>query len=51
MPTEYVTQRIRKDVVESLRRYEKKKKLKPSISNTIEELLTLAKNEKSKKLS
>jgi phage baseplate assembly protein W len=36
MPAQYVTQRIRKEVVESLRKYEKKHKLKPSISNTID---------------
>lgn len=46
MPAEYVTQRIRKEVVESLRKYEKKHKLKPSISNTIEQLLKLIKNGK-----
>lgn len=42
MPAQYVTQRIRKEVVESLRRYEKKHKLSPSISNTIEKLLEIA---------
>ncbi|MDQ1591600.1 MAG: hypothetical protein QOG71_2227 [Pyrinomonadaceae bacterium] len=34
MPAEYVAQRIRKEVVESLRKCEKKQKLKPSISST-----------------
>ena len=42
MPAQYVTQRIRKEVVESLRKYEKRRKLEPSISNTIERLLKLA---------
>jgi hypothetical protein len=42
MPAEYVTQRIRKEVVVALRKYEKKQKLKPSISNTIENLLETA---------
>ena len=42
MPEIYVTQRIRKSVVEALRKYEKKYKRKPSISNTIEQLLKLA---------
>lgn len=41
--TKYMNQRIRKEVVESLRKYEKKQKLKPSISNTIEHLLKQAK--------
>lgn len=41
MSAEYVTQRIRKEVVVALRKYEKKQKLKPSISNTILQLLTL----------
>lgn len=41
MRQEYLTQRIRKEVVESLRKYEKKQKLKPSISNTILQLLSL----------
>jgi hypothetical protein len=39
MAAEYLNQRIRKEVVESLRKYEKKQKLKPSISNTIKHLL------------
>lgn len=42
----YLNQRIRKEVVESLRKYEKKQKLKPSISNTIEQLLKNTKNAK-----
>jgi hypothetical protein len=42
MRAEYITQRIRKEVVESLRKYEKKNKLTPSISNTIENLLETA---------
>lgn len=41
MRAEYLTQRIRKEVVESLRKYEKRRKLKPSISNTIEHLIKL----------
>ena len=44
MRAEYITQRIRKEVVESLRRYEKKQKLKTSISKTIELLLKLSEN-------
>lgn len=44
MPPEYVTQCIRKEVVLALRKYEKKQKLKPSISNTIPKLLNLTKN-------
>ena len=39
MPTIYLNQRIRKDVVEALRRYEKKNKLTASISQTIKHLL------------
>ena len=43
-PTEYLNQRVRKATVEALRKYEKKQKLTPSISNTIEQLLKLTKN-------
>lgn len=46
MAAQYVTQRIRKEVVESLRKFEKKQKFKSSISNTIERLLKLVKNAK-----
>lgn len=42
MPNQYLNQRIEKSVVEALRKYERKHKLKKSISNTIERLLTLA---------
>ena len=38
-PAQYLNERIRKDIVESLRRYEKKKKLPASISQTIKHLL------------
>lgn len=44
MATEYLNLRIRKRVVERLRKYEKKKKLKPSISQTINQLLDNAGN-------
>jgi hypothetical protein len=42
MPREYSTQRIDKQVLKALRKYEKKHKLKPSISNTIDHLLAEA---------
>jgi len=38
---EYLMERIRKDTVKNLRRFERKQKLKPSISNTIDYLLSL----------
>lgn len=38
-PTIYLNQRIRKDVVKRLRKYERENKLRSSISNTIENLL------------
>lgn len=39
MAQEYLNQRILKSVVELLREYEKRKKLKSSISQTIKHLL------------
>ena len=45
-PAQYLNQRIRRATVEALRKHEKKHKLKPSISNTIDDLLEKAwKNE------
>jgi hypothetical protein len=38
----YLTQKIRRETVKRLRRFERKNKLKPSISNTIDHLLDLA---------
>jgi ABC-type transport system involved in cytochrome bd biosynthesis fused ATPase/permease subunit len=35
----YLNQRIRKDVVKKLRKYERENKLTPSISSTIEDML------------
>lgn len=39
-PTVYLNQRVRKDVVKRLRKYERENKLKGSISSTIEYLLS-----------
>ncbi len=39
MASEYLNQRIEKSVVEALRKYEKKNRLDPSISQTIKHLL------------
>lgn len=42
MPKQYLNQRIEKSTVAALRKYEKKNKLKPSISKTIDKLLEIA---------
>jgi hypothetical protein len=38
-PTAYLNQRIKKETVKRLRKYEKKNGLKPSVSATIDNLL------------
>jgi hypothetical protein len=43
----YLNQRIRKDVVKELRKYERANKLKASVSSTIEHLLHFVKESES----